>query len=451
MALWYKGFLCHGNPEQFLESLISTVQTERLREYNLPKLIQTAYVEKRSQKQSGEFYLFLGINSPVPGEIPQGVSDILFRFEKLNSPLPKRFYIEADIRPMCTPKDMTGVVAYWKPVILPEADPFEREGDASPSIKVNEARSENYDRLLYWLSAVGSGRWDTLRGACQSLGLEAEGNKAGSIFRRLRLLGHLESAPNGRYWCVAPSVLMRQETPDNIDSYVLCGQRDGTLLEMLRRSGKVQFVSQAYSNAPSSVLVQPEDTDQMRSALIEIGSLQGTVYVTENAGFQLASALPSAGNWQASMEAVANVLPDNFTLKHFNGTDFVEIVFQKQGGLYEFWRKDDWNGTATRPEFALFYDAADTCWRRGDWYGLRFLSRLEANERCPVLYDPHAFSLALPYEWRWPEIYERALTLAAGKLPLLRDGWLVYEGVSPRILQALEDKLCLERGNLNHA
>src|SRR2546428_1873037 len=46
---------------------------------------------------------------------------------------------------------------------------------------------------------------------------------------------------------------------------------------------------------------------------------------------------------------------------------------------------------------------------------------------CPVLYEPAMGRLAIPLDWRWPELYERVLVLASGQLPVHRNPWLIYE------------------------
>jgi len=51
--------------------------------------------------------------------------------------------------------------------------------------------------------------------------------------------------------------------------------------------------------------------------------------------------------------------------------------------------------------------------------------------------------LAAPADWRWPEVYERALVLASGRLPLRKNGWLMYEHVGAELVDELCNKLRL--------
>ena len=111
--------------------------------------------------------------------------------------------------------------------------------------------------------------------------------------------------------------------------------------------------------------------------------------------------------------------------------------------MYELWPLEGPNTRATTPSYTLFYDPATTRWQQGDWYGLRFLARRTAGERCPVHYDSHSQKLAIPQVWRWPELYERALVLASGHLPSWSKEWLVYEAIGAPLLTVLSGKLGL--------
>lgn len=102
------------------------------------------------------------------------------------------------------------------------------------------------------------------------------------------------------------------------------------------------------------------------------------------------------------------------------------------------------NKTALRPEYTLYYDEDTQRWLRADWYGLRFLARYEAGQSCPVQYGSTTSQFAVPLEWRWPELYERALVLASGRLPRRQSGWLIYDGVGRELVDALRGKLRLD-------
>src|SRR5258708_7502358 len=64
-------------------------------------------------------------------------------------------------------------------------------GVATPADPEQTAR---FDRLLAWLSAVGEGRWESFVRACVTLGAAPDIQAARVVFRRLSLLGHVESS-----------------------------------------------------------------------------------------------------------------------------------------------------------------------------------------------------------------------------------------------------------------
>jgi hypothetical protein len=66
--------------------------------------------------------------------------------------------------------------------------------------------------------------------------------------------------------------------------------------------------------------------------------------------------------------------------------------------------------------------------------------------RATLHYDEDSGQLAIPWGWRWPELYERLLVLASGRLPRLRGPWLVYDAITPQVLDVLTTKLDLDIG-----
>ena len=74
---------------------------------------------------------------------------------------------------------------------------------------------------------------------------------------------------------------------------------------------------------------------------------------------------------------------------------------------------------------------------------MRFLALQVAGDQCPVQYDGETGRFAVPAAWRWPELYERSLVLASGRLPKRRDEWIIYESVSCRLVELLTPKLSL--------
>lgn len=67
-----------------------------------------------------------------------------------------------------------------------------------------------------------------------------------------------------------------------------------------------------------------------------------------------------------------------------------------------------------------------------------------------VQYNSTLGQLAVPLDWRWPEIYERALVLGSGRLPTYRAGWLVYEAINLEMLEEFSRKLNLDIQEISH-
>ena len=96
-------------------------------------------------------------------------------------------------------------------------------------------------------------------------------------------------------------------------------------------------------------------------------------------------------------------------------------------------------------QIVLYLDQPNQRWLRGDWYGLRFLAYHSAKRQFEVKYDSRANEVLIPVEEHWPLLYERALVLASGMLPI-RDKsfrWLKYTNISNELVQLLAEKLSI--------
>ncbi len=158
---------------------------------------------------------------------------------------------------------------------------------------------------------------------------------------------------------------------------------------------------------------------------------------------RLAEALPPIDQWKDSLQSVPGIKPQMYNVKRFAGSTFVPEVFCGETGLYELWRRESQKQPSERPAHVLYYSKARDLWLRGDWYGLRFLAQHSLGRSCPVAYDEASRRMAVPAQWRWPELYERVLVLASGCLPSYTSA-LCYSGIGTELLRALETKLGLE-------
>ncbi|MCG8346799.1 MAG: hypothetical protein MI924_03325, partial [Chloroflexales bacterium] len=400
MPRWYKGFRCAGvKPQNLVDKLASQVQ-----HYDLGHLVPVVRVEKRAGR--GGYYLFLAIESPVIGQVPEQVQSSLLQFPLLGQALDQAFTFD-EIRRMVSAElsvhDYVRLIPYTRPIIPPASDPFEETGVEVPEKAVASddiaARTQRYDRLLGWLSATGKGSWQVFQNAWQSLG----GNdNPQHVLRRLRLLGHMEASADRKRWAAAPSVVFPITSGERAGQWVLCGRRDTRLLQSFRNNVGVEIIPQEHGDGPATVYLHVQNPEHLATIL---ETRDQPVYQVEQAGLKLARALPSLDGWKQSLESLQGIRPHAFKVKRFDGFSFTETDFTGASGFYELWPLEDRTiGRAdVRLEYALYYDTPGDRWLRADWYGLRFLARYEAGQSCLVQYNSIHSQLAVPFDWRWPE------------------------------------------------
>lgn len=453
MPRWYRGFDCYGKPESVVENIGKLVQRN-----NLSNVVPVVRVEK--QAGHGQFLLFLAIESPIVGEIPERVQSTLLHLPILKKPYLEPFTYE-EIRSTVGAKLEFDVHNYAQSIPYPYKR-FQSFSDENPfdvldkipeqSVDVDSIlnRTRHYDQLMIWASANGSGSWNTFQNACQTLGLDNDGFTSRRILRNLRLLGHIETSNNGAFWSVAPTVLARSDSSTDEEEYFVCGQRDIEMLQALRLLTNLREFPQRDGNAPATIQVLMTDSKQLLKSLKETRSIR-QLRIAKNLDNRLARLVPPLNDWMNKLEKLDGILPHMFTVKRFSGISFVEDTFhQGKSGFYELWALER-SALSNRPQYILFYDAVGNRWLRGDWYGLRFLALQLSGSPCPVRYEPSTCRLAVPKEWRWPELYERVLVLASGQLPIYRNSWLIYDSIGPDLLNILITKLNLnkEEASLN--
>lgn len=448
MPRWYKGFRCGGiKPQVLVDQLAMWVQR-----YDLGHIVPVVRVEKRAGR--GGYYLFLAIESPTIGDLPEVVQSSLLQFHLLGHPLDQPFTFD-EIRQMVGAEhsvhDYVRLIPYVRPYTPPLSDPFEEAGAETIEKAVAsdeiEVRTQRHDRLLNWLSAAGQGSWQLFQNTWQSLGGTESPQQ---VLRRLRLLGHMEASTDRKRWTMAPSVVFPITNGERTGQWVLCGKRSSRLLQSFRQYVEVEIAPQAHGEGPAIVYLHAKSSEHLATILQTVDQ---SVLQVKQAGLTLAQVLPSLPGWKQSLEVLQGIRPHAYMLKCFNGNGFIEVSFSGKSGLYELWPLE---GSSTKraaihPEYVLYYDAAMERWLRADWYGLRFLARYDAGQSCPVQYSSALSQLAVPFNWRWPEIYERALVLASGRLPERRKGWLVYNNVGIELFEELQHKLRLSNEENSNA
>lgn len=431
-----------GNPSQ----LISQV-SQSIKSLNLAQKMPVIKVEKKAR---GQFYLFLALEDMSEADMLTQAKTVL-RLARISSqPLPctlepaqiKSMVSSADIEVEST--NALTYKSYWKQETRTAFDDLSQL-DVPTDFETtrNAEMSERYDKLMYWLSAVGTGSWNTFVAACETLGVIEPYMPAHRILRRLRLLGHIECADDGQRWMMRPPVLARDAT--NPDVSFLCGARDVRLLDDLRTHWKIEVAPQAQGAS----CVQVECGELEAGGTIKIDAKR-SVIVAVDVARAMSRSLPHADEWLATIPNVGGFSANQYEVQQrwnaeANEYEACDEVLERDGqcvgtsGLYRFTPRDETREVTLN----LFLDGERRRWLRGDWYGLRFLAMRAAHVAPRAVYDKSENALCVPVACHLPLRYERAAVLAAGKLPSRSNDyqWVRYEDVPVEVIGMLTDKL----------
>lgn len=425
---WYKGFYCQGNQEEIIKKIHDIVD-----QFLLDNYLLNMYV---SQPSNNVFYIFFGIKSEKLNHIPLELKTNLIILLQQS-----RKYIFTEIVGNGTfsyydeiiswkklelePYEFTNRVPYKRKLKNTDNNPF----DIAPLLSKNyfpiseslQTYVQKHEHLLYWLSTIGSGTWETFRKSCETLQLE----EPKRILRRLRLLGHLETSANGRKWSTAPSTIVKiaSEKPE----FILCGQRNLKLINQLKSLGIVAEINnQPREEAPPCLRLLVDDPNVITQQLPIVNAGE--------ASRKLADILPEFTTWQQNLTAL-EIVPSLKQWKKFQDDSFEVCGTPHETGMYQMCDEN------FNPRYTLFYNQETKTWHQGDWYGLRFLALQSQGIACQSYYNIATKHLAIPINQRWPEIYERALVLASGKLPTYQKSWLIYENICEEVAYVLSEKL----------
>lgn len=441
---WYKGFCCNGNRKKIEKLIISIIH-----QHALSKFLPLMYIKEKLPEKN-EFYLFFAIESKKFNDVPKEVEDNLL----LKLRQKRRFKIKAiktfsyyeEIRAFIGTEldiyEFTYRIAY-QPVQKTSYDnPFDwinpsSVNHSSPDIKVV---SEQYEQFLYWLSAIGTGTWESFKKSCIVMNLE----EPKRILRRLKLLGHIESSADGSRWSIAPTAFVKVSSESNTQKFILCGQRNLYLINELKKYAQVDVRNQPKGDAPPCICVIANNYEQISELMKQINTgTQLAIANVDEVSLQLAGILPELASWKHNLRSLPGIVPSLYEWQYFdcNVNDFVSCISPIKTGMYRM------ESQKTGYKYTIFYDKESDRWLQGDWYGLRFLALQHNQQECIASYDRATNRLAIPVSQRLPEIYERALVLASGLLPVYQGSWLLYENVELDLAHLLSDKLkikCLE-------
>ena len=452
MVRWYAAYQCAGN-----STTKAALVTRGVNQLGIKDEVPLMRIELA---RKGQWYLFLAIECDGEGAFP--VPDSLSNLEnfadlrgRLGIPLDERESInKMSVTPVETQEffdripRMVSPTMNFQPMDELEADEFfsppvlvppSGEGGAGQSV-LDKDQVLAQDRLLIWCSTKGSGSWSQFLDACTTLG-SAEGRQSAKrLQRRLRLLGHIETTSHG-HWSVAPPALVQSGQTQVSNAFFLCGQRTGQMISDGTDFGQLRLDPQPRGDAPSRI-----STGSGVSLDSVIGRPVGPIRNVGVASALLADNLKSLKEWESDLDQFPYVFNDvdyvngGYTVKKYSLSEFHEGFFREEAGLYELSPNNNAGGTEDGTVTG-YYNEEDRTWHRGDWYGLRFLAKVRTNESYSYDYDAGTGDFSIPQDWRWPEVYERALVLSSGHLPVLTGSRINYEQINETTLSGLHQKL----------
>lgn len=423
-----------GDPMQVFERIRQALQAEKL-----TRVIPAVKFERGARR---EFFVFLTVQGTDDVNFLSQVQTIFTQWNLKGNIIPS-FLSYDDIKSMVGRSDFEthglNTLAYTSLWSNDFGDPFDLS-DAFSNVETASDTSlgDRYNRLLHWLSATAEGTWQTFTKVCSVLTLTDDVKIARSIFRRLTLLGYIESSENGQKWSICPTALVQCATDQDV--YFSTGQRSPKLIKHLQEHYDFETLPQRNYQGPACVKVNGIFTDDITLNGFNIVHA-GTVSV------QLAELLPDLEGWKDILPAIDRLSTTTYNIEIWNGRKYIQCdnFYEKNGrycgdsGLYRLTKKAENN----HYQIVLYFDEPNQRWLRGDWYGLRFLAFNSAGQQFEMKYDSSANEILIPSEEHWPLLYERALVLASGMLPVLSGNsrWLKYSGVSSELAQQLAQKL----------
>ncbi|MGY2765952.1 hypothetical protein ACVWZU_001011 [Thermostichus sp. MS-CIW-26] len=423
----YWGFRTHTSrykPQKLLNYLQKRVTQE-----NLADVVSHVRIEKGIKERSrGEYYFYLGIktNARSDWSSTQNTLEQLIKTVRGISivRIGREGFCWEDIRHMVgIAYDLgedTQPLKYFSVARPPKVNPLSLETPIAESSEGD--RSQACERLLWWLSAAGSGSWETFQAVCDRLDLP----QPRRLLRRLQLLGHLTVAQDGKRWYMQPPSLQ----PVGENRYVLYGQRNAALQKDLRQLGRLEEILQPRRNAPACWQFEPQADVATAIAKLQVSYPTLTICPVE--------APPQWADWVAGLSVVDWVPLHRYRLKRYDGSTFADVPTAEETGFYELHEE------GSQRQHALFYDREQNTWYSSEWYGLRFLALtcLRPGELV-VNYHPNSQELTIPSSQRWPLAYERYLVMQSGCLPDYNPdtGELIYRNITPTVWQLIGERL----------
>lgn len=438
MERWYKGF--HATGRKLAMKNIKDF-SKRVSYFGLSNLISHVCLESNAFKK-GQYYFFIGIESERKDYIP---IDVLPQFENLISDMGFQDagfsgYFD-EIESMVDPEieiERVLQVKTWQPQKKEPIDPYSYIHSDDITSKQVSNLTYKYNQLLYWLSAYGRGTWQQFRSTCEALGLDSDGKSAGRIMRRLRSLGHIELARNGQYWFIAPACFIEIPTESKQYQTILAGQRIPLMIQQMENnsSNSVEFELQPYSNAPEAIRVtfsRKYDAENF----IEDFQQHCSIYLVGQASLKIASELSDLSTWEQNLPTL-DIVTVYYDYEQWIDGRFQSVISPKETGMYRLTHNAE---RFEHPQITLYYDANRDDWRKADWYGLRYLMLKRTGRECQFDYNHNLKTLSIDKDVRLPDMYERSLVLASGRLPIYRNEQIIFGAISDDLAHIVAHKL----------
>jgi hypothetical protein len=437
MERWYIGFRTRNLPDELTQKLGRLV-----RQYGLDDFITRACYERRTaHKRNGEYYYFVGVVSNEKGRIPDEKYQPFYSALQQLGVYDSQIYVYYDeIQPMASKEIEAFNFRRIKMVHLNRyvpTDPFDFATSAEDKHQITQDTNPVFNQLLFCLSAYGRGTWQQFRTICAELGIETTGEYARRISRRIRSLGHIELSRDGQNWFAAPSCLVQFEGGDQRYHAFLAGQRSPRLLEILHRKTHTITAAQPYGNAPEQVVVTFPNESTAQAFVDDYSKQHHPIHLAGQAGLKIASRLPGLDEWETNLP-IPSIVKGHYRFKRWVDGDFESVPLPRETGMYRLTHNSE---RFEHPQLTLFYNADADTWRKADWYGIRYLALRRAGASCEVHYDSARRELATAVEQRWPDLYERSLVLASGRLPHFHNDYAIYSNITAAQAHILASKL----------
>jgi hypothetical protein len=298
-------------------------------------------------------------------------------------------------------------------------------------------QEQSHNELLLWLSSFGRGTWQQFKTTCRELALDSDGEHSKKIMRRLRSLGHIELINNGQNWIISPPCLV--ETCHNSKQYhaYLAGQRSPILIQELKDIAQLEFEPQPYGNAPKTIRLIFNNQKDAEEFCQNYSQQNHLIFFAGRADLKITCNLPDLDSWESNLP-IMTIVRGYYSYEQWITDNFYPIELPNETGLFRLTHRSD---RFAHPKQSLFYDKEKDIWRKGDWYGLRYLMLQRTGNISKFYYNHNLSTLAIKIGNRIPDMYERSLILASGRLPLFRHDQIIYCNISEDLAHILANKL----------